>query len=100
MGDMNHIAEVDFDNPAAYVGDENDGVYVGVGKGPDGWYASTVVDSNTGSFVDSLVMDDGPYPTEAEALEAGKGQAIEWCLTNGVSWEDDEGDEGDNLPAE
>ncbi len=88
MGDMDYIAEVDFDNPDAYVGDENDGVYVGVGEGPDGWYVSTVVDSNTGSFVDNLVMDDGPYPTEAEALEAGKNQAIEWCLDNGVEWDE------------
>ena len=88
-----HIAEVDFDDPAAYVGDEDDGVYVGVGEGPDGWYASTVVDSNTGSFVDSLVTDDGPYETREKALEAGKSQAVEWCLDNQVSWEDDD-DEG------
>jgi hypothetical protein len=84
------IAEVDFDAPDAYVGDEDDGVYVGVAEGSDGWYVSTVIDSYTGSFVDSLIMDDGPYPTEAKALEAGKGQAIEWCLDNRVSWEDDE----------
>jgi hypothetical protein len=81
-----YIAEVDFDE-ATYVGDEEDGVYIGVGEGSDGWYVSTVVDSDTGSFVDALMMDDGPYPTEAQALEAGKGQAIEWCADNAVEWE-------------
>lgn len=73
------IAEVNVDE-AAYVGDGVDGVYIGVSEGPDGWYVSTV-------YVDALVTDDGPYPAEAEALEAGKGQAIGWCTDNGVLWD-------------
>jgi len=78
------IAEVDFDD-GEYIGDGQDGVYVQAAEGPDGWYVSTVVDSDTGGFVDSLCKDDGPYPTEKEALRAGRHSAMDWCMENRVS---------------
>lgn len=90
--DNKHHAEVDLDEPDACVGDGFDNVYVGVGEGPDGWYVSAVVDSDTGSFVDSLVTDDGPYTTQAEALEAGKNAGREWCYTNNVATGDPDPD--------
>lgn len=81
------IAEVDFDE-AEYVGDEEDGVYVQAAQGPDGgWYVSGVVDSNTGSFVDSLFTDDGPYDSYDEAMDAGKGGAADWCINNNVNYD-------------
>lgn len=89
------IAEVDLDE-AEYVGDEQDGVYVQAAQGPDGmWYVSTVVDSNTGNFVDSLETDDGPYGSYSEAMEAGKGTAAEWCIDNGVDFEEADDDESE-----
>lgn len=74
---------------ATYYGDEDDGVYVSVGQGPDGkWYFTASVDCNSGHFVDVLRRDEGPYETEEEAKEAGKAVAIEWCQDNDVRWDD------------
>jgi hypothetical protein len=85
-GGLGRTATVDVDE-GIYVGDEQDGVYVGVGKGPKGWYVSTVVDSETGSFVDDLFVDDGPYATREEAVQAGINAGLEWCFDNGVECE-------------
>jgi hypothetical protein len=86
------IVIVDFDD-ATYVGDGNDGVYVAVGKTRKGWYVSSVVDSDTGGFVQDYISDDGPYPTEAAALQAGVYGAQDWCIDNDVDYRDTNGDE-------
>jgi hypothetical protein len=83
------ICTVDMDEDT-YIGNEDDGVYVAVAQGPDGWYTSSVVDCNTSSFTDALVTDDGPYATEAEAKQAGEFGAKDWCITNSVNYEDNE----------
>ena len=71
MKKAKQICDVDFDT-AFYVGNGEDGVYYAASKGRKGWYCSTVVDVNSGAnFCDSLVTDDGPYKSEAEALQAG-----------------------------
>ena len=81
---------VKFDpDDAWYVGDENDGVYYQVAEGADGWYMTAVVDSDSGSFVDNLTTDDGPYDTERAALDAGRCAAKEWCIWNDVSYDDE-----------
>ena len=73
---------------ASYLGDERDGVYYQVAEGPGGWFLTVVVDCDTASFIQTTTADDGPYASEAEALEAGKGAAIEWCANNNVEWEE------------
>lgn len=73
---------------ASYVGDEQDGCYYSAGHGPNGWYYTVVVDCDSAGFVDTIVSDDGPYNTEDDAKQAGKNQAIDWCLTNHVSYDD------------
>lgn len=78
------ICVVDVDS-AVYVGDGDDGVYVAAAEHDGKWYTSSLVDSDTGSFVDSLVVDDGPYDSEDEALEAGVGGALDWCMENEVN---------------
>jgi len=87
------IAEVSVDE-AEYVGDSHDGVYVQAAEHTDkdhtGWYVSGLVDSDTGSFVDVLFADDGPYPDQASAMEAGRSAAIEWCYANDVDFKVDE----------
>ena len=93
----NKIAEVNFDC-AEYVGDGRDGVYVqaayyGETEHEKGWYVSCVVDSDTGSFVDGLVSDDGPWPTETGAMDAGRGAAKDWCIENSVNYEEGDDDE-------
>ena len=70
-----------------WVGDEEDGCYVRVYKGAKGFDVEVVVDSETGSFVDTLTTMDG-FDTEAQAMEAGKFAALEWCEVNDVSVED------------
>jgi hypothetical protein len=76
---------VDFDE-ATYIGDEKDGVYYQVTQAKDGWYVSATVDSDTGSFVDTIVDRDGPYATETEARMVGEDAAKEWCFHNEVEW--------------
>lgn len=73
---------------AHYVGDGTDGVYYDAAPHRGKWYASALVDSDTGHFVDSLFTDDGPHDTEEEALRAGRNGATEWCFTNDVSIEE------------
>ena len=86
---------IDF-NPdeAEWVGDEQDGCYVqtqyvdGMDEGDcdEGWYVTVVVDSETGSFVEDLHTDAGPFATKDEAEECGVSWATDWCLTNSVNW--------------
>ena len=45
-----------------------------------------MVDCDTASFVDALVTDDGPYPTEKEAITAGCYGAADWCIENNVRY--------------
>lgn len=87
------ICSVDFDE-ATYIGNEEDGVYYQTAQTPTGdWYMSADVDCNSGHFTQPLVTDDGPYATEAEADTAGRNAAIEWCITNGVDWEEEADDD-------
>lgn len=84
---------VDFDpDHAVYIGDGEDGVYVQTAEGEGGWYVTTVVDCNTGSFCENGLTDDGPYPTEDEAAGAGVEYAQDWCWSNDVSFDDDGND--------
>jgi len=97
------IAVVSFDE-SFYIGDGTDGVYYQVGEARgvrgvrDGWYLSTVVDSDTGGFVQDMDTDDGPYDTFEAAMLAGQDAAGEWCYTNNVNFvddpEDEDGEEG------
>lgn len=69
---------------AAYYGNGKDGCYYQTAKGPDGWYVTVVVDCETGSFVQDLVTDDGPHPSEESAESMGHETAVDWCLENDV----------------
>lgn len=81
---------------AEWIGDENDGCYVqiaeqtseeyqsGTGLPKPGWYCTVVLDCETGSFVEDLHTDAGPFETADEALEFGHAVATDWCITNGV----------------
>lgn len=83
------ICTVDLDH-AFYVGTGDDGVYFAAEHctdhpdGKNGWYLTTVIDSNTGGFIQNGVSDDGPYATEADALIAGWGAAAEWLTDNEI----------------
>lgn len=82
------ICSVDADE-AYYAGNEMDGVYFDVaecpgGRFPRGWYVSAFVDCDTNHSVDDLVVDDGPYASEREALQGGVNAAVEWLAENGV----------------
>jgi hypothetical protein len=93
MSKPNPICEIDVDE-AKYLGggDESssDGVYFDAKQEGGLWYMSAIVDSDTGHFVDTLVQDDGPYPSYEEAMEAGINAALEWAMTNEVVIEDKE----------
>lgn len=79
------ICGVDFDT-ANYLGDPVNGVYYAAAQGTDGWFASSVVDAE--HFTENLLVDDGPYPSEEEALAAGRASAMDWCSTNEVTPDD------------
>lgn len=85
------IAVVDMDE-AFYLGTGQDGVYFDADQGPDGWYVSTVVDTDTGAYCGGMTFDDGPYATRGRALEAGLDVAYEWLVTNEIfrGWRTDE----------
>lgn len=76
---------------AYYLGNEDDGVYYIAKESPDGlWYATAMVDCDTGGFCGELLLDnDGPYGTEVEALEAGYHAARYWCYLNEVEFDDE-----------
>jgi hypothetical protein len=67
-----------------WVGDDQDGCYVKVFECEDGtWRNEVIVDSETGSFVDTLDECDG-FATHEEAMESGKSLAFDWCVENQV----------------
>jgi hypothetical protein len=76
---------------ARYFGDPQDGVYVEVGPndGKPGFYCWTVVDSETGHFIQDLDYCD-EFSTEPEAQQYGEFAAINWCLDNGIEWQERE----------
>jgi hypothetical protein len=82
------IAEVDFDEPSVCVGDYRDVVYVNWAQEdpalPGGWYFSAVVDSDSGSFVEPIATDDGPYNSELDVAMAAIGAGMDWCCNNEV----------------
>jgi hypothetical protein len=85
---------VDFDvDEATYVGDGSEGVYYQVAEGPDGWYLTTVVDTEKGAYVGTMSDNDGPYESEEAANFAGRDAAITWCIDNEVNYEGEEAEE-------
>ena len=71
---------------AEWIGDHQDGCYVQAEMWRGKWYCTIVVDSETGSFVDDLHTDAGPFDSEEEAMDYGVGLAIMWCADNRVSY--------------
>ena len=69
-----------------WVGDDDDGCYIRVYEGSKGFDVEVVVDSETGSFVDTLATLDG-FDTADKAMESGRGMAVEWCIVNEVSFD-------------
>jgi hypothetical protein len=63
---------------------DSDGAYYQVAKGRKGWYVTVWVD---GAWTGDIATDKGPWKTEQEALDWGRGEAQEWCLKNGISYE-------------
>jgi hypothetical protein len=80
---MSMIAEVNLDEPDAYVGDGDAGWYLAWELGEDGkWYWSAVIDV-TGNFIDGdLHVDHGPIDSELDAAIQAIGQAMDWCCEN------------------
>ena len=79
------IATVDFDNAysvCAGEGEQVDCVYFDVAEGSDGWYMSASIDCDSASFTDTYVVDDGPYPSEEAAMQAGMNAASQWMADN------------------
>mgnify|MGYP001416510466 CR=1 FL=1 len=73
------------------MGDGEDGVYVNVGSdGHQGWYYSLVVDCNSAAFTSTTTLDEGPFNTEQDALAAGRFAAMDWCMANGVVFDDED----------
>jgi hypothetical protein len=73
---------LDWDD-AEYMGSKGDGVYYGALKKGGTWWALATVDSDTGSFTESLVAEGG-YSSKKAAMTAAKDAAYEWCRTNRV----------------
>ena len=73
---------------ARYVGDDEDGCYYQAAEGEDGWYVTIVVDCDSAGFVSDHTTDDGPYPSEDDAWEAGRSGSMDWCLEMGVAFDD------------
>lgn len=88
------VCEVDMDE-AYYLGTGEDGVYFAAaqeGEEPR-WFASAIVDCNSNHSCGAAVLtDDGPYASQARALEAGLDAAYEWLITNEFfrGWRTDE----------
>lgn len=77
------ICESNWDT-ARYEGDEEDGCYINVAEGNDGFYTTVSVDCNTSSFTENLMTDDGPYESFDIAEQVGLNYATNWCLDNEV----------------
>lgn len=73
----------------AYVGDEEDGVFLQAIERGGGWFFGTVVDCDTGGWCGGLTECQGPYDTEAAALADAHAEASEWCFVNDVITESD-----------
>lgn len=72
---------------AAYVGDDDDGVYYQAFEDKHGyWWLSVWVDCDSSGFTQSLVTGDGPYETEDAAKQAGVILSTEWCDADGIDW--------------
>ncbi len=85
------VSVVDWETDAdRYVGDHVDGASWRVRHGPDGWYVTVTVESETANSLDDIYSDQGPFPTEEEADQFGRGAAEDWCVGNGVCLGDDE----------
>jgi hypothetical protein len=86
--DSPRIVEFDVDE-AKYLGGEEDGVYWMTAQGPDGWYVTVVIDSDTGGFVENLETDAGPFSSEGDADQYGRNQASDWLMANMIDgpWE-------------
>ena len=82
-----NFATVKVDGGARYVGDGHDGGYCQAARGPDGWYVSTIIDSDTGHFVDDSITDEGPFPTKADAIAVGRDDLMNWCFENRVDYD-------------
>ena len=80
------ICEIDIDTAYSCSSESEDGtvdtVYWNVCQQPNGWYLSAMVDSDTGHFVESLGMDDGPYDNEHDATVGGINAALQWHTDN------------------
>ncbi len=77
----------DIDN-ANYVGDGDNGCYYATREHrPGHWYCTVIVDSETGSFVDTLVENAGPFRCVEDAELAGRNAGYDWCSDNEISWE-------------
>jgi hypothetical protein len=81
------ICAVNVDAPDGCIGGigTDDVIYWSIVEQPGGFYVSTLIDSETGHFVEPGVTDDGPHLTWNEANEAGKDHAMEWCYANDLS---------------
>jgi hypothetical protein len=80
------------EDEAAIFGDGTDNtlVYVGQCRCCGAWHANVTVDCETGSFVDDLATDLGPFSSREEAVKAGMYPAKDWCIEHGVSLESEE----------
>lgn len=83
IANMSIVPEIDVDD-AAYVGDEDSGVYYTVAEHEGKWYMSAMV--NCPHFNSYLYEDDGPFDSEQEAIDAGYYSALDWCIDNGVDY--------------
>jgi hypothetical protein len=75
------ICKVDWDDCYS-VSTEDDSVYFDVVQTEEGWYLSVDLDCESGSFTTSITVDDGPYPTEDDALRGGIRTACSWMSAN------------------
>lgn len=82
------VAVVDFDEAYSVSAGEEvvDSVYFDVAQDAAGaWFMSAALDCDSSHYTDNLVVDDGPYPSEEDALRAGLNVAREWMAANAYS---------------
>ena len=91
-----HPVHVDVDDHygTPYIGSTEDGWYIGTGHRAGGWYWSSVIDSDTGSFVGPGPVNQGPYDDQDDALEAGTEAARDWFFSNNLG---DDGPEAEEV---
>jgi hypothetical protein len=76
---------LDWDS-AEYVGDGRDGVYIGAVRSGSRWWSLATVDSESGSFTETLAAEYG-YRSRRAAITAARDAALMWCGINGVEHE-------------